>query len=183
MMSWNLIRDRLIKDDGKRWVTWQTIALVSLIAASQLVLISKAPFHAFAIFYAVILILFRSLSKGKNAFKLGLFFYLPTFCYLASKQTEEDFYWNLAWSLSIFFSLFIFHLVKGYSEHIFSKAEEDEKVLKRDLDLWKSRFETLSEKKVSDKVLFEEEIEKIKSQILEKDSKGGNLNFDIYDIV
>jgi hypothetical protein len=168
MVRWNHIRDTLIKDEGKRWIALQSIALVFLTISASAVLITKAPFHAFGIFYASLLIIFR-LRGGKKSFLFPLFLMIPLLAYLANKQPQEDFLWNIAWISTLYLSVLIFHLVKQNTETIFSKIEEDEKVLKRDLDLWKSRFETLSEKKVSDKVAFEEELEKIKSVISEKE--------------
>jgi hypothetical protein len=110
-----------------------------------------------------------SITGKKNLFLAGFFLFMISVTYLFWLD------WNVLWLGSLFLSLYLGYEIIGEVQAIFAKKEVNEMGLTRDVDLWKTRFETLREKIDSDKEVFETEILKQESAVKEKGAEMDSL--------
>jgi len=126
-------------------------------------------FHKQAIFCALCLQILLVVCNKRALFLLGLLTYVSAVTYLLFLEPKENLIWNCGWLFTIFLSLFLCYQIHFEVYEIFENSALKEKDLKRDADLWKSRFETLHEKIVSDKQVVDLEIENLQKVIIEKE--------------
>lgn len=175
MNTWNQIREKLLPPPDAKWLSWLFVPLSSLFFSTYLALSNWTEFHKEAIFFALTLEIFLVLFHKKALFLLGLLAYVVGMTCLLLVEPKTNLIWNSGWLLTVFLSLFLCYQIHFEVSEIFESSAIKEKDLKRDADLWKSRFETLHEKIVSDKEVVDLEIEKMQAALLEKEKEKDSL--------
>ena len=162
MNTWNRIREKLFPPPESKWLSWLIVPACFLVTSALVVLVQTNLKEAIALFMALGILVLYAITGKKSLFLGGFFAFMGVVTYLFWLE------WNIPWLGTIFLSLYLSYEITGEVQNIFDVKENVEKDLRRDLDLWKSRFETLREKIGEDKQILETEIEKHEQIAIEK---------------
>ncbi len=164
MNVWNQVREKLFPPPESKWLAWLIVPAYFLATSAIVVLAQTNLADAIVLFMALGVLVVYAITGKKSLFLSGFFAFMATVTYLFWLD------WNVPWLGTIFLSLYLGYEITGEVQNIFHVKEIAEKDLRRDAELWQSRFEILREKIEEDKVIWESEIEK-RQQAFEDKSK------------
>jgi hypothetical protein len=163
MNIWYKTQEKICPPGEGKWLVWLVIPPLFLGVSAILAKMYGASVCPVA--FALVIQIFYVMTGKKNLFLLGVLGWLGTAIYLGLGDL-----WNVGYLGTILLSLFLSYEITGQARLIFQGKESQQKELERDVDLWKTRFETLHEKITSDKEVVEGEIEKLE-QVIEARKK------------
>ena len=94
---------------------------------------------------------------------------------LAGFYLQGDFIWKIIWIATLCIPLILAYEMTGQIKKRVQTKDLSEKELTRDVELWKSRFETLHEKIGGDKEVWEEEMDKLNQVVQDKKEEVDSL--------
>ena len=105
--------------------------------------------------------------------------WLPSVLLVASALTgyylQGDFVWNLIWLSTLCIPLVLAYDMTGQMKKRAQTKDLSERELARDVELWRTRFETLREKITSDKEVWEREIDTLNRVVQERKEEADSL--------
>jgi hypothetical protein len=175
MNTWNQIKEKLLPPPDAKWLVWHLVPFSFLFLSIYLAMPRWTEFHKEAIFFAALLQIILVAFNKRGLFFLGLLGYTAFVSYLLFLEPSLNRIWNSGWLMTLYISLFTCYQINLELSGIFESSALKEKDLQRDVDLWKSRFETLHEKIVSDKEVVDQEIGKYENLIELKQKEADSL--------
>ncbi len=158
MNIWYRAQEKICPPGETKWIGWLAVPLLFLGVSSVLAKMHGSSVCPVA--FALALQVLYVVTGRTNLFVLGLLGWLGTVIYLGLGDL-----WNLGYLGTILISLFLSYEISSQARSVFEGREFQKKELERDVELWKSRFETLHEKITSDKEVVDCEIDKLEKVI------------------